>query len=327
MDLAPENHFESLTASSGTVRETLRPDDFSRRPHFHIAGAQKSASSWLHELLGKHPHVFMPREETPFFEDPDYGAGELENLRRLFTPAPPGAVLGIKRPTDFTRPECPARIARDLPEIKIIAVLRNPVDRAVSALYHAMRVGLRRVDEPNKVLNALLTGTEPDKLGILSYGFYGESAARFFNCLPREQMLFLLNYNVRTNPEFAWRSVCSFLGIAEIAPEDLHAIVNKGAYSPRLLKLLNWLSRRRYIYNDDIGRLYIRSGVIGTLIDRGISAIEHGTENIFAALQKTKSAPAVDRETKARLLDFYARDIEKLEALTGLNVGHWKTLR
>lgn len=309
------------------MRRPLQSGGSSKLPHFHVAGAQKSASSWLHELLGKHPDVFMPRGETPFFEDPDYGAARLDDLRQLFASAPPGTLLGIKRPADFTRPECPARIARDLPDIKIIVVLRNPVDRAVSALYHAMRVGLRRVDEPNGVLNALLNGTERDKLGILSYGLYGESAARFFNCLPREQMLLLLNYNVRTNPVVAWQAVCGFLGIADSVPEGLNTIVNKGAYSPRLLKLLNWLSRRRYIYNDDIGRLYVRSGSVGTVIDRGISAIEHGTENIFAALQRAKPAPTVNRETKARLLDFYARDIEKLEALTGLNVDHWKTLR
>ncbi len=327
MDLAQENHFESLTDSRGTLRRPSQLADSSRLPHFHIAGAQKSASSWLHKLLGSHPDVFMPRDETPFFEDPDYGAAKLDDLRRLFAPAPCGTLLGIKRPTDFTRPECPARIARDLPEVKIIAVLRNPVDRAVSALYHAMRVGLRRVDDPNEVLNALLSGTEWDKLGILSHGLYGESAARFFNCLPRGQILLLLNYNIRTSPIVAWKAACEFLGIAGHVPEDLNTIINKGAYSPHLLKLLNWLSRRRYLYNDHIGRLYARTGSVGTVIDRSISAMEHLTEDVFTALQKGKPAPAVNRETKARLLDFYARDIEKLEALTGLNVEHWKSLR
>ena len=63
-------------------------------PHFVIIGAAKSASTWLHLTLRQHPAIYMPGNETAFFEDPYYDESDLSPLRAEIKPAPLDAVVG-----------------------------------------------------------------------------------------------------------------------------------------------------------------------------------------------------------------------------------------
>ena len=109
-------------------------------PNFVIIGAQKSASTFLQVCLSEHPDVFMPPGETPFFESPDYENSDISRLESLFNNRSESK-LGIKRPSYIGKPEVPKRIEYHLPDAKLIAVLRNPIDRAVSAYFHYINNG------------------------------------------------------------------------------------------------------------------------------------------------------------------------------------------
>ena len=88
-------------------------DAMTTLPRFLIIGAQKAGSTFLHETLRQHPSLFLPRYETPIFEDPFYQAGAVQSeLGRILAPARPDQKPGIKRPDYLGRPECPARLAR-----------------------------------------------------------------------------------------------------------------------------------------------------------------------------------------------------------------------
>src|SRR5258708_9728171 len=120
----------------------------SRLPDFVIIGAAKSASTWLHLALRQHPAVYMPGDETPFFEDPYYNANDLGPLLAELKGAPPGAVVGIKCPNYLCTPQCAPRLAQRLPHARLVAILRNPVDRAISQYYHLIRSGQFPVVSP-----------------------------------------------------------------------------------------------------------------------------------------------------------------------------------
>ena len=118
-------------------------------PHFVVIGAQKSASTFLQRCLADHPEMWLPRGETTFFEDPTYEASRLSDLERMFSRRRE-RVLGMKRPSYLSRPEVPGRIRRDLPNVKLIAVLREPISRAVSAYFHMVGGGYLPLLELNE---------------------------------------------------------------------------------------------------------------------------------------------------------------------------------
>jgi len=103
-------------------------------PDYIIIGAHKSASTFVHKCLMEHPDIYMPKDEIPFFEIPDYESSSLSELEKYFKGRKEKR-FGIKRPSYIGKPEVPARISNDLPDAKLIAVLRDPVDRAVSSYY------------------------------------------------------------------------------------------------------------------------------------------------------------------------------------------------
>jgi len=117
------------------------------RPNFLIVGAGKSGTTTLADWLRQHPQVFIPavKELNYFAGIPDllgrpnktWGA-YLSN----FEPAGDAAAIGEASPSYLSTPDAAARIRDRLPDVKIIILLRNPVDRAFSS-YHGAKMGGR----------------------------------------------------------------------------------------------------------------------------------------------------------------------------------------
>ena len=115
-------------------------------PTFLIIGAQKSATRWLRYNLGLHPEVFVAETELQFFNDEgrfhSYG---LSWYRSQFDDSAREPVLGEATPGYMFwrhRPElCAERIHTVIPEVRLIAILRNPIDRAQSAMVHHIARG------------------------------------------------------------------------------------------------------------------------------------------------------------------------------------------
>ena len=96
---------------------------------FVIIGAQKSASSFVHLCLLDHPEVYIPEKEIPYFENPDYKKKDLKNIILTTKEYKKNyKAIGIKRPNYLGKDEVPARIFKNNPNIKLIVVLRNPIE-------------------------------------------------------------------------------------------------------------------------------------------------------------------------------------------------------
>jgi Sulfotransferase domain len=298
-----------------------------RLPDFIILGAPKSATTWFHHALRDHPQVFMPKPEVSFFEDPDYGQATLHDLSALFRNASQDQILGIKRPSYLSKGNCAERIAHDVPHAKLVIALRNPVERAVSDFHHMIRMGLMPVTEPDAGLNALLDDYNgiPDRLGILHYGLYAGAMERYFGLFPERQRCVVLQYDVSENPRESYRKVCDFLGIDRdfLAP-NIDGRTNVGIYGLRLLQSMHTLNHARFIINPKQGRLYTRTGTLGGAIDFAFAVAQRALLSM-SPLPQQKDAH-VSQATMSRLLDFYLPDIERLEALTGMDLSRWKTL-
>lgn len=214
-----------------------------RLPGFLIIGAQKAGTTWMHEMLGEHPDVFMPTpKELHFFDQRrNYDQG-IEWYASHYADAPAGAVLGEATPnylwaSDHRRREwakkhfdagwkhsIPERVhARLGGDIPLLVMLREPVARAISGFYHHVRVEDRlRPDKPF-AWNAATWG-------IAHMGFYAAHLERWYEVYPRDRFLVLLFEEVMADKQSALDQVTDHIGLSRLSlpPERLDERVHGG---------------------------------------------------------------------------------------------------
>jgi hypothetical protein len=159
---------------------------------FLIVGAQKSGSTSLRAFLEEQKKdIFILNRELHFWNrNGQYqdGAG-LNAYLENFAEAKPNQIKGEKSPSYLVSKEAPERIHKHFPEVKIIAILRNPIDRAYSAYWHGRRVGAIETSTTfgEAVRNYRVNQGKPYG-DMVSAGFYSEQIARYLNFFPLKQL-------------------------------------------------------------------------------------------------------------------------------------------
>lgn len=191
------------------------------RVNFIIAGTQKGGTTALHAYLRDEPGVSMSAtKELHFFDDetqdwarPDYGA-----YHAAFEPAD-GRLRGEATPIYLYWPNSLERMAAYNPALKIILMLRDPVQRAWSHWKMEYARGAER--EPFawciREGRRRLLDVEPwgfhREFSYVERGFYGEQLERLYGLFPREQVLILRDTDLLDSPATAMAQVREFLGL------------------------------------------------------------------------------------------------------------------
>ena len=176
-------------------------------PTFLIVGAQKSGTTSLVHYLAAHPQVYARIDEVHFF-DRNYERG-LDWYSSQFEDA---VVVGESSPEYMFRPEVPPRVAADLPGVKLVAILRDPVDRAYSHYWHNRTRG----HEPLSFEAALdaEADREPDRYGYVARGRYHEQLERF-----SAPVHIVVAERMWRDGAAAMAPLHEYLGLTEPAPE------------------------------------------------------------------------------------------------------------
>ena len=159
---------------------------------FLIVGAQKSGSTSLRAFLEEQEKdIFILNRELHFWNRKGQyqdGAG-LGTYLENFAEAKPNQIKGEKSPSYLVSKEAPERIHKHFPEVKIIAILRNPIDRAYSAYWHGRRVGAIETSTTfgEAVRNYKINQGKPYG-DMVTAGFYSEQIARYLNFFPLKQL-------------------------------------------------------------------------------------------------------------------------------------------
>ena len=201
--------------------------------NFVIAGTQKGGTSSLNIYLREHPGLCMAdRKETHFFDDEDLFAKRkipYSKYHSLFSPAAPFKLAGEATPIYMYWQDAPRRIWEYNPDMKIIILLRNPIERAYS---HWNMERLRNADslsfwdaiknEPDRCRAAL-----PYQHRVYSYidrGFYAEQIRRIWRFFPKHQVLIMKSEHLKHEPNAALREVCEFLEVEEPATVEVKSV-------------------------------------------------------------------------------------------------------
>jgi hypothetical protein len=296
-----------------------------RIPDFAIVGAAKSASTWLHKALLQHPEVVMPRQETAFFEDPFYDELAFCSFVTELPPVGDAKLLGIKRPNYFTLPECAKRLAKHMPDAKFIVLLRNPVDRAISAHYHLMRAGRFPNVTADVAFSQYLGGSfipPTAKAMVMDGGNYAAAYKNYRKYFSSDQILLISDTQLKNDLKDVYTSACRFLNVSVFnAPRSLALPRNQGIYSMPLLKIVGALNRLRYAYDAETGVSVYRRGKLAAAAGYAVRASQR-VSAIGRLLLPAQRSP-LSKPLRKALLEFYLPDIKELNQLTELDLSPW----
>jgi Sulfotransferase domain len=197
-------------------------------PDFLIIGAQKAGTTALYAYLRRHPAITGPSWKEVSFFDRHYGRGEAwyrGNFPNLVRSR--GKLVGEASPSYIFHPLGPERVRALVPEVRLVALVRNPIDRALSHYHHELALGR----EPLSFEDALdaeeerLRGEEERLAADPGYfsrawwshaykarGRYAEQLERWLAVFPPEQLLVLPSEDLGAEPERTHARVLEFLG-------------------------------------------------------------------------------------------------------------------
>jgi hypothetical protein len=197
-------------------------------PTFLIIGAQKSATRWLRMNLGLHPDIFTASTEIEFFNSGErvesmgleWYRAQFEGWagERFVGEATPGYMYFLHGPAAVAE-----RIDTSLPEVRLIAILRNPVDRAQSALIHHIEAGALPPD--TQLLEYVKSkAPERDRLGIIGGGWYASSLEPF-EARFGDRLLILLHDDLDEDPRKLYDTAIRHVGAsADFMPPELEKV-------------------------------------------------------------------------------------------------------
>lgn len=199
-------------------------------PQFLILGAQRSGTTSLYKRITKHPQILPATEKEIHFFDLNYRNGVPWYRLHFPTRHKLGndRITGEATPYYFFHPRAPERIRHILPDVKMIVLLRNPVERAVSHYFHEVRLGrenhpieealrieeLRLQPELEEMRNnEFYVSTTHQRHAYKARGLYAEQLKRYFNLFERRQLLVLSSEEYFSDPSNALHVIFSFLEI------------------------------------------------------------------------------------------------------------------
>jgi hypothetical protein len=296
---------------------------------FLIIGAQKSASTFVHECLREHPAIFIPKDEVPFFEDPFYDSNNIaETIGKELSGRRCATCVGIKRPNYLGETPCVERIQRHVADPKFVVVLREPVERAISAYFWYMRMGYLPVKPLDEGMAALLSGAfaaeYPTAQKILEYGFYARHLKRYFELFPREKFLILFREDFKARALELVQDAYRFLGVAaDYEPRSLSRRPKPSLYALPRITWSRWRNPwiHKYVFSDGNPVNFLPRRHPGVLPLKGFFYM---VDRLLLARLYPNTRPKLRADLRAQLADVYRADLEDLEVLLERDLSRWK---
>ena len=180
------------------------------KPDFIIIGAMKCATSSLHTQLAHQSGIFMtsPKEPNFFSDDPQYARG-LSWYEALFKDAQFGELCG-ESSTHYTKlpdyPQCVERLSTYAPHVKLIYVMRHPIDRLVSHYIHQWS---------QNVFSCEINQAVDQYEELVSYGCYARQLEPYIQAYGKENILPVFFEAVKARPQRELEKIARFIGYTQ----------------------------------------------------------------------------------------------------------------
>jgi len=273
-------------------------------PNFLVIGAAKAGTTSLYHYLNQHPQIYMsPRKETYFFMSSN---NEIENYKALFKEANGEIAIGEATPFYLYNKKSPELIKNCLPQVKLIIVLRDPVDRAYSHFLYWRSQGQEPIVDFAKAIRE-----EPirirDGYGInyhyINQGFYAPQLQRYLNLFDSSNIKINLYSDLVKNPSHFVKEIYNFLDVDDSFAAPTNQALNKTAV-PR---------------NKVIDKILKTSNPVKEISKTLLS-------DKFRKLIANKlllSKPNISYNLRQELIEIYREDILKTQRLVQRDLSIW----
>jgi len=297
-------------------------------PNFFIIGAQKAGTTSLYHYLKQHPQVYMSPIKEPFFFDheintkgqvvreafggpgpPHVKFANIGEYRTLFRGVSGEKAIGEASVLYIYAPGTAERIKRYVPEARLIALLRNPADRAYSAFLHAVRIGREPLTDFAQALREEERRIRDNWHYVFHYrnrGFYHEQLKRYYEVFGREKVGVWLYEDLSYDPVGVVQSTLRFLGVDDTFTPDISAKHNparvpKGEAARSMIRLMNKTL---------------------PFVSKVFPPASEKARQLIASRILAEATP-IDPETRRELIEGYREDVLQLQELIGRDLSVW----
>jgi sulfotransferase family protein len=311
-------------------------------PNFLVIGVAKSGTTSLYHYLLQHPDVYLPKIKEPNFfamhdetadvppNDPCYHSSielferikkgsviDIEQYTALFSHAKKEKAIGEASTFYMYHPKAPDRIKRFIPNVKMVAILRNPIERSYSSHLHLVRAGVETrefkealMEEPFQSENVWLARKDY----YIRPGFYARQLMRYYEKFDSDQIQVFLYDDYKREPEDMLRKIFEFLEVDSQFKPNMSTKHNVSG-----IPLDSPLRKKSHL--DRIKRTVLTE------------ALKEAAKTVFPGRWQGKlrrlyqhawlDRPAMDQEVHRMLIDIFREDILSLEDLLKRDLSTW----
>lgn len=319
-------------------------------PNFLIIGAQKAGTTALHFYLKQHPQIYMSPVKEPHFFTNEGGKLEsqgstseklnlssiadveaywrqnrssctdIEAYRALFGGVSNETAIGESSTLYLYSSKAPERIQHTIPNVKLIAMLRDPVERAYSAFLYLVRDGKEPLTDFAQALQEeeirIRSNWEPN-WHYRQRGLYHAQLKRYFDRFDRGQVRVYLYEDFNANPIDTLQDIFRFLGVDDTFTPDVTQRYNvSGVYKSKALHSL-----QTFLLAPNLIKSTLRQFLPKDLYRRLVSRKKSVLTDIRS--EQTLVKPKLLPEVREQLIQAYREDILKLQDLIQRDLSEW----
>lgn len=301
-------------------------------PDFLIIGAGKAGTTSLNNYLKQHPQIFIPARKEPNFygyesnsaSDFEDDADEVRQYTRsitklkpyleMFADAQDNQIKGETSNTYMYHEEAPLRIRYYNPEMKLIAILRQPSERLWSRYLHLARENKLPTPNFSDCLDRSTIWWRRNDL--IKEGFYYKNLSPFYNLFPNENIRIYLYEDLNRNGEEVLRDIFDFLEVDNSFMPDLDIRFNQSGFI--INKKLDRIIGPKGIIQNSVKSL------LGPQVYSGLKSNPTLQKFINRLRKRNLARPRLDPEVKRLLThEVYAADLKQLQELIKKDLSHW----
>jgi hypothetical protein len=263
-------------------------------PNFLYIGASKAGSSWIYQILQEHPDIFIPKAKDLQFFDIYYQKG-VDWYLSFFREGQGKTAVGELSHDYFLYEEVATRIYENLPNIKLVCCLREPVDRIISAYLYSQTMYL------DKKISLEEYAFQPD---ILKTSDYYNNLLPFYRLFPQEQILVLFYDELKQDPGAFAQKIYSFLGVDPNF--DPPSVVRK-------------VLAARKARNEFLAHIAYQTGLVFRKMGLAnlVGQIKHNPLFNLVFYTKLEQKPDFPADIKNKFQVYFQQDYQKLAELIG----------
>lgn len=297
-------------------------------PNFLIIGAQKSGTTALYHYLRQHPQIYMsPKKETNFFAleseklnscepatSQSRGKRPIDNIsayRELFQDVANEIAIGEASPWYLYNPKVPERIQHYLPSVQLIAVLRNPSERAYSHFLNSVRDGVEPLTDFAQALQEeeirVKNNFNPMRYHYQQIGFYYVQLKRYFDRFDKNQIRIYLHEDFKADPTNLLQDIFQFLAVDD-------------AFIPDMSRKFNVSGVPK---NQALQALFNQQNIIKSVLKPFLPQSLRKQLKYDLRNQNLDKPDPLPSQVKQQLVEVFRADILKLEDLIQRDLSKW----